>query len=126
MISSIHHRCCSQRHSVLGPTRPAFGASNRKPPSVMLKFILSHLRQPAGLAVVLLSFGVSLNAQTTNWTAYNDQTPGTTAGWATAPWTTTYNMRGVAGGNAGTVLSGNMTNFDTGAQVPAVFTSTRI
>ncbi|MEY2407379.1 MAG: hypothetical protein QOF48_49 [Verrucomicrobiota bacterium] len=65
-------------------------------------------------------------AATTNWVAYNDHTPGTTAGWATAPNATRYNMRGVAAGNAGTVLSGTLTNFDTGAQLTAVFTSSRI
>lgn len=69
---------------------------------------------------------ISARAQVTNWVAFNDHTPGSTAGWATHPNATTYNMRGVAGGNAGTVLSGNLKNIDTGADVGAVFASSAV
>lgn len=72
------------------------------------------------LSVYLLSLGVApLGAAVTNWVAFNDHTPGA----QTAVNATRYNMRGVAGGNAGAILAGNLTNFDTGAQLPVVITS---
>jgi len=68
----------------------------------------------------------SASADTTNWVAFNDHTPGTTAGWATSPNATAYNMRGVSGGNAGTVLSGSLKDITTGTSVPAVLTSSAV
>ncbi|HMJ91730.1 MAG TPA: hypothetical protein VK530_18045, partial [Candidatus Acidoferrum sp.] len=62
------------------------------------------------------------HGQTTNWVAFNDHAPGT----GTAPNTTTYNMRGISGGNAGTVLSGNLKDITSGASVAAVFTSSAV
>ncbi len=72
---------------------------------------------------VCLAGTLCANAQVTNWVAFNDHAPGSTAGWTTHPNTTTNNMRGVSGGNAGTILTGNLKNIDTGANVPAVLTS---
>jgi hypothetical protein len=83
----------------------------------------THLARALCAAVTGLA-ALSATADTTNWVAYNDHTPGTTAGWATHPNATTYNMRGVSGGNAGTVLSGNLKDTVTGNSVGAIFTST--
>jgi hypothetical protein len=96
-------------------------------PDRLLRLNLRQRHRHA-IATVALCLGGSLvaGAQTTNWVAFNDHTPGTTANWATAPNTTTYNMRGISGGNAGTVLSGNLKDFNTGNSVAAVLTSSAV
>ncbi|HXG48622.1 MAG TPA: Ig-like domain-containing protein, partial [Methylomirabilota bacterium] len=91
------------------------------------RLYVSRFTGPVALAAGLLVPQMGL-PQVTNWVAYNDHRPGPTipphvstpSSWGTAQRVGTLNM------GAPSDTTGNMINFATGAEVPAILTFTRV